>query len=65
MIPDQVSWALNFTFTVGEIMMQHKTQHTLMNEVQLHQEFGLYKYPVIQDFLFLQGTEKWFVHFVH
>ena len=60
----QVSWALNFTLTVGEIMMHLKNQHTSMNEVQLHQESGLYKYPVTQDFLFPQGTEKWLVHFV-
>ena len=61
----QVSWALNFTITVGDIMMPAKNQHTSMNEVQLHQESGPYKYPETQDFLFLQGTEKWLVHFVH
>ena len=55
----QVSSALNFTFTVGEIMMPLKHRLTSMNEVQLHQESGLYKYPMTQDFLFLQGTEKW------
>ena len=61
----QVPWALNFTITVGDIMMQLKNQRTSMNEVPLHQESGPYKYPVTQDFLFLQGTEKWLVHFVH
>ena len=45
-------------------MMQLKNQHTSMNEVQLHQESGLYKYPVTQDFLFPQGTEKRLAHFV-
>ena len=48
----------NYYSTVGEIMMQHKNQHTSMNEVQLHQESGLYKYPVTQDFSVSAGHWK-------